>query len=135
MTRAPWPTRRMSAPNAGSNGEEMDTVSKEKRSEIMSRIRSESGIEILPESLRGLRLRKHPRGIFGRPDFGNKLRRIAIFIDGCFWHGCERHFRMPKSNMDFWARKIERNKRRDMLVNGELRANGWTVYRIWECQL
>jgi len=50
----------------------------------MSRIRSESGIEIIPNRMRGLYLRKHPKNVFGKPDFGNKARKIALFIDGCF---------------------------------------------------
>ena len=62
----------------------MDRFSKETRSRIMSRIRSESGIEIIPNRMRGLYLRKHPKNVFGKPDFGNKARKIALFIDGCF---------------------------------------------------
>lgn len=112
-----------------------DRVSKRKRSEIMSRIRSESGIEILPSRLKGMRLRRHPRGVFGSPDFGNKARRIAVFIDGCFWHGCPRHYRKPKTNKRYWHPKIENNRRRDRKVSRELRKAGWDVIRIWEHSL
>lgn len=112
-----------------------DTVSREKRSEIMSKVRSKSGIENLPDGMRGLYLRKHPRGVFGKPDFGNKTRRIALFIDGCFWHGCPGHYREPKSNVGFWRNKLERNRARDGLVTEKLREEGWKIYRIWEHEL
>lgn len=110
----------------------MDTVSAEKRSEIMSHIRSESGIEQLPDSLKGMHLRKHPKGIIGHPDFANKLRRIAVFIDGCFWHGCPMHYRMPKSNVEFWRRKYLRNTARDVGNTRALLSDGWRVIRVWE---
>jgi DNA mismatch endonuclease (patch repair protein) len=113
----------------------VDTVTRERRSEIMSRIRSESGIEILPQRLRGLYLRRHPRGVFGNPDFGNKTRRIAVFVDGCFWHGCPEHYREPKTNVDFWREKIRRNRERDESVSAVLRAMGWQVIRVWEHEL
>lgn len=109
-----------------------DIFTKEKRSEIMSRIKNQSTIEILPVQFRGLYLRKHPEGIEGRPDFGNKTRRIALFIDGCFWHGCPEHYRPPKSNRKYWIPKIRRNRVRDELVTRRLKSGGWTVIRIWE---
>jgi DNA mismatch endonuclease (patch repair protein) len=113
----------------------VDTVSIETRSRIMSRIRSESGIEILPERLKGLRLRRHPKGVFGNPDFGNKARRVAVFIDGCFWHGCPEHYREPRGNADFWREKVERNRARDKAVAESLGELGWMVIRIWEHEL
>jgi DNA mismatch endonuclease (patch repair protein) len=113
----------------------VDTVTREKRSGIMSRIRSESGIEVLPRRLRGLYLRRHPRGVFGSPDFGNKARRIAVFIDGCFWHGCPRCYREPKSNIEFWREKIKRNRQRDTEVTSKLESGGWRVIRVWEHEL
>lgn len=113
----------------------MDKVTKEKRSEIMSKIRSESGIENLPPRLRGLRLRRHPKGIYGNPDFGNKAGKIAVFVDGCFWHGCPEHYREPKSNVEFWREKIRRNRERDAAVSTVLEAMGWRVIRVWEHEL
>lgn len=110
----------------------MDTVSKKKRSWIMSRIRSTSSIEVLPKELRGLGLRAHPKGVFGKPDFGNKTRKIAVFIDGCFWHKCPEHFKMPKSNVKFWKAKIRANVKRDRVVDETLLDSWWTVIRIWE---
>lgn len=112
----------------------MDTVTKEKRSEIMSKIKSKSSIEVLPASFTGMRLRKHPN-IFGRPDFGNKSRKIAVFIDGCFWHCCPKHYRRPKSNTEFWDNKARTNKARDRKVSRELRKQGYSVTRIWEHDL
>lgn len=113
----------------------MDTVDTATRSRIMSCIRSESGIEILPKRFMGLYLRRHPKGVVGKPDFGNKTRKVAVFIDGCFWHGCPKCYREPKSNTGFWREKVERNKRRDAFVGDKLKGMGWIVIRVWECDL
>jgi len=112
-----------------------DKVSKEKRSQIMKQIKPVSKIERVPLRLKPLRLRHQPRGIFGNPDFANKSRKIALFIDGCFWHGCRFHFKCPKSHPEFWIKKITRNMERDAEVNVRLIENGWTVIRIWEHDL
>lgn len=58
--------------------------------------------------------------------------RIAVFIDGCFWHGCPEHGRTPKANQAYWRPKLARNKQRDLRVSQELAEDGWTVIRIWE---
>jgi DNA mismatch endonuclease (patch repair protein) len=63
------------------------------------------------------------------------LRQIAVFVDGCFWHGCSKHCRMPQGNREYWTRKIADNKTRDRFVNRQLRKRGWTVVRIWEHEL
>lgn len=68
----------------------------------------------------------------GTPDFVFPARRIAIFLDGCFWHGCPRCLRLPASNRAYWAAKIDRNRRRDRRTTRELRNRGWRVFRIWE---
>lgn len=68
----------------------------------------------------------------GKPDILFTKARIAIFVDGCFWHACPRHFTMPKSNKQFWKLKITRNKERDGEVNKALRRQGWRVIRFWE---
>ncbi|MCC7519379.1 MAG: DNA mismatch endonuclease Vsr [Verrucomicrobiae bacterium] len=68
----------------------------------------------------------------GTPDFAFPARKLAIFIDGCFWHGCPRHFRMPSTNRRYWCRKIAANKLRDRRTTCYLRRAGWTVLRIWE---
>jgi len=71
----------------------------------------------------------------GRPDFSFRKQKVAVFVDGCFWHGCPRCFRLPKQNRAFWKAKIEGNQKRDLSVNVRLRRLGWKVLRIKECQL
>jgi len=67
-----------------------------------------------------------------RPDFVFRRARLALFVDGCFWHGCPQHGTQPKGNAAFWRRKFSRNKKRDRLVTRTLRKSGWRVIRIWE---
>lgn len=83
--------------------------------------------------LRGWRL--HPPHIVGNPDLLIPRKRVAIFVDGCFWHGCPRCGHIPRTNRAYWLAKITRNKRRDRTVSKALRALGYHVLRIWECQL
>ena len=71
----------------------------------------------------------------GRPDFVFRAALIAVFVDGCFWHGCPEHYSPPVGNAAFWARKVLVNRRRDRLVDGQLRRLGWIVVRIWEHEL
>jgi len=73
--------------------------------------------------------------IHGRPDFVFLKLRVAVFVDGCFWHGCPRCYREPKSNRAFWRRKIAANRRRALIVNRELRKSGWLVLRVWQHEL
>ena len=68
----------------------------------------------------------------GRPDFVFRRERVAVFVDGCFWHACPACFRMPTSNVDYWRAKVKRNRRRDRLVTDELRRRNWHVVRVWE---
>lgn len=67
-----------------------------------------------------------------RPDIVFTRRKIAVFVDGCFWHGCPEHCKMPKTHVDYWANKIERNKTRDIADTLALEHAGWTVLRVWE---
>lgn len=67
-----------------------------------------------------------------RADIAFTKQRVAVFVDGCFWHGCPEHFVTPKANADFWARKIKANRTRDMDSEERLRSHGWTVLRCWE---
>jgi DNA mismatch endonuclease, patch repair protein len=84
----------------------------------------------------GLRYRKNARidvgGLTVTPDVVFRRERLAVFVDGCFWHGCPEHFRTPKTNAEYWAAKIARNRDRDDRVNAALVAEGWEVMRIWE---
>jgi len=67
-----------------------------------------------------------------RADVAFTRKRVAVFIDGCFWHGCPEHWRPPKSNQDYWVGKITRNRERDQLTDELLRAKGWKSVRVWE---
>ena len=70
--------------------------------------------------------------MFGRPDFVFPRQKVAVFVDGCFWHGCPRHYNVPANNAGFWRRKLEANRARDRLVTRMLRRAGWIVVRVWE---
>jgi DNA mismatch endonuclease (patch repair protein) len=70
-----------------------------------------------------------------RPDFVFLKSRTAIFVDGCFWHGCPKHATKPANNRSFWKKKLAGNKMRDRVVNQTLRSAHWRVLRIWECEL
>lgn len=74
-------------------------------------------------------------GLPGRPDLVFVSKRVAVFVDGCFWHRCPQHFRMPRSNRGYWEKKIARNESRDAAVSEQLAAKGWQVVRIWEHDL
>lgn len=73
--------------------------------------------------------------VFGKPDFVFRAGKVAVFVDGCFWHGCPRHATKPAGNREFWEAKLSRNKARDRKVSRTLRAAGWRVLRVWECAL
>lgn len=105
------------------------------RSEQMARVRSR---DTSPEvALRrelwhgGWRYRTHV-ALPGTPDLVFHRRRVAVFVDGCFWHGCPEHYRAPAANAEFWVAKVERNSRRDARVDAALAAAGWRVVRVWE---
>ena len=111
-----------------------------KRSEIMSRVRGRGNRAtelVLVKLLRRHRIAGWRRGarVFGRPDFVFAKQRLAVFVDGCFWHGCPRHGTRPASNAAFWKKKLARNRRRDKLVSRSLKRSGWRVLRIWQHDL
>lgn len=116
-----------------------DTVSKKKRSEIMSKIKSKnSKIEVEFRKAiwkKGFRYRKNPKGYFGKPDLVLKKYKTVIFVDSCFWHGCKKHYRIPSTQKDYWIPKIKRNKQRDKEVNRFYKKEGWRVIRVWEHDL
>ncbi len=70
-----------------------------------------------------------------RPDFVFPVRRLAVFVDGCFWHGCPRHGTRPRGNAAFWRAKFRRNQERDRRDTRRLRGAGWRVLRLWEHEL
>lgn len=118
-----------------------DTISKERRSWNMSRIR---GADTKPEVLvrswlfrDGFRFRKNDRRLPGAPDVVLPRYKVVIFVNGCFWHrhrGC-RYAYMPKSRIDFWTKKFAQNTVNDKLNRDRLEAMGWKVITIWECEL
>jgi DNA mismatch endonuclease (patch repair protein) len=117
-----------------------DVFSRSKRSHIMSRVKGRGNrttelklIEVFREF--GFRGWRRNSRMFGRPDFIFPTHRIAIFVDGCFWHGCPKHGQVPATNYTFWAEKLRRNKLRDRLVGKTLRKDGWIIFRIWQHEL
>lgn len=116
----------------------MDHVSKQVRSKIMAAVRSRGntttelplGKLLWASGLRGYR--KHWKAAVGKPDFAWPSRKIAVFVDGCFWHGCAKCKYLPRTNSDFWRNKMETNRARDKRVTRQLRSQGWTVLRFWE---
>ena len=110
-----------------------DTVSKKKRSQIMSKIRNkETNLELnFKELMKGLKFRYQPK-VFGKPDFASKKLKIAVFVDSCFWHKCPKCYIEPKSNKKYWLPKIEKNVKRDKINNRLLKKDGWKIIRIWQ---
>jgi DNA mismatch endonuclease (patch repair protein) len=112
-----------------------DDRSPAQRSETMRRVRSkDTSCEILLRRelhRRGLRYRLHTK-LSGKPDLVFASARVVVFVDGCFWHGCPEHCRVPSTNREYWERKIARNRERDGAATATLRREGWSVIRIWE---
>ncbi|PKJ59144.1 MULTISPECIES: very short patch repair endonuclease [Bacillus] len=81
---------------------------------------------------RGLRFRRNVKTLYGKPDIAIKKYKIVIFIDSCFWHACELHGQMPKTNRSFWEDKFKKNKSRDKEVTSYYLRNKWSILRIWE---
>ncbi len=117
-----------------------DVFTKEKRSEVMSRIRGKGNKDT--ELVMIQILRKHHisgwrrnQAVMGKPDFIFPKQKVALFVDGCFWHGCPKHSNMPKNNRAFWENKLQGNKVRDKYVSRTLRQAKWKVIRVWEHDL
>ena len=115
----------------------LDNVSKGIRSKIMRSIHSKN---TCPE----LKLRKAlwSRGFRYRIHYGKEKidvafpsKKVAIFVDGCFWHGCPIHSHLPKTNSAYWTPKLRKNIERDNVTNKRLKSHGWTVLRFWEHEL
>lgn len=119
----------------------VDRISKEKRSWIMSRIRSNNtSPEVIVRSFlhaSGLRFRIHRKDLPGNPDIVLSRIRTVIFIHGCFWHQCTlcRAGKIPKTNLSYWLPKLQRNTERDQKNIIALQSEGWNVIIIWACQI
>lgn len=117
-----------------------DWLSREQRSHNMASIRSKGNASTehtFLELLRKARIsgwRRH-LSLPGKPDFVFRSRRLAVFIDGCFWHGCPKCYRMPEDNRAYWRTKVQSNRIRDRRRTRELRSLKWRVLRIWEHSL
>jgi DNA mismatch endonuclease (patch repair protein) len=119
----------------------MDNVAPAVRSRTMAAVRSSGNrsterilrARLAQRGVRGWRL--NAQDVAGCPDFVFDRARVAVFLDGCFWHGCPACHRPPSSNQEYWTKKIARNRKRDRRVTRSLRGERWTVLRIWEHQL
>ena len=116
----------------------MDTISKDNRSLVMQQIRSkntkfERAVVVALKKLEKP-FRQHAN-LIGKPDIVSRKKKVVVFLDSCFWHGCRWHCRIPKSHRSYWVPKIQRNKDRAKVVNRVLKKEGWRVVRVWEHEL
>lgn len=118
----------------------MDVHNKKTRSFNMSRI---TGKDTKPELIlrkwlwnNGFRYRLHKKDLPGKPDIIFPGKKKTVFVHGCFWHkhNCK-YFKWPKSNVDFWKKKINETSKRDLRKNRELKSLGWDILVVWECEL
>lgn len=119
----------------------MDRLTPQRRSWLMSRVKSKNtSLEIAVRRLifrMGYRYRLHDRQLPGKPDLVFAGRKKIIFVNGCFWHGHEgcRYARLPKTRIGFWRTKMNINRVRDRTNIALLKANGWRVLIVWQCEL
>ncbi|GGF17903.1 hypothetical protein GCM10010954_15840 [Halobacillus andaensis] len=112
-----------------------DNLTKSQRIKNMKAIKSRSKLEDnITKALwrRGIRFRKNNSKLIGKPDISIKTYKIVIFVDSCFFHCCPKHGNTPKSNQDYWLKKLERNKKRDKEVSNHYKNNDWNILRVWE---
>lgn len=117
-----------------------DVFSKEKRSEIMRKVKSNKNKSTelkLLQYFKDNKITGWRRNVklYGKPDYVFPKKKVAVFVDGCFWHGHDCRNTHPKDNEDYWTKKIARNKNRDIEVTAHLEKLGYTVIRIWECDI
>jgi DNA mismatch endonuclease (patch repair protein) len=117
-----------------------DKLTRTERSLVMAAVRGRGNRSTelrLRDLFRKLRITGWRRGypLPGHPDFVFPKLRMVVFVDGCFWHGCPKHGRRPKSRCEYWNAKIDTNISRDRSVTSRLRLKGWRVIRIWEHEL
>jgi len=120
---------------------QMDTLSKRERSRTMAAVQAKDTrsterrlrAKLVAVGIGGWRYQA--ADLTGKPDFVFPRKRVVVFVDGCFWHGCPRCYRRPSSRRGYWDAKVARNKARDRRVTRTLRRMGWRVLRIWEHEL
>lgn len=115
-----------------------DKFSGEIRSKIMRSIKSKSKMEdrVCRELWnRGFRFRRNVRDLQGKPDIAIKKYKVAVFLDSCYWHLCDIHGHIPQSNVEYWSKKLLRNKERDRTNTESYIISGWHVLRVWEHQI
>ena len=112
-----------------------DNLMKEQRRKNMQAIKSQSQLENTVSKAvwnKGFRFRKNAKDLFGKPDISIKKYKVVIFIDSCFWHSYPLHGNRPKTNQEFWDKKLARNQERDQEVTQFYKDKGWNILRIWE---
>ena len=118
-----------------------DIMSRDKRSRLMSAVlgrgnqSTELALIALFRSWRIIGWHRHKRIAGCCPDFVFPRSRVAVFADGCFWHGCPRHYTKPAVRVGYWRSKVEDNRSRDKRAARRLRSRGWSVWRVWECTI
>jgi DNA mismatch endonuclease (patch repair protein) len=117
-----------------------DMFTPAERSRIMSKVKSRNNVAtelrlVLIFKEFGIRGWRRRMVVFGRPDFVFPAARLAVFVDGCFWHACPAHGSLPETNRAFWTQKFGRNKERDRVVSLKLKGLGWRVLRLWQHDL
>lgn len=115
-----------------------DNFSKETRSKIMRSIKSKTKMEDkVSKALwsKGLRFRRNVKDLPGKPDIAIKKYKAVIFLDSCYWHLCDTHGHIPQSNIEYWNKKLRRNKERDATITNYYINEGWNVLRVWEHQI
>ncbi len=117
-----------------------DVFGKEERSQIMRAVKSKNTksteqtlLKMFKEN--GIKGWRRTYDVKGHPDFVFLEKRVAIFVDGCFWHGHDCRNTRPSDNAEYWQKKRERNIQHDKTVTADFEKRGWTVLRIWECEL
>lgn len=115
-----------------------DKITAGQRSLLMKKIKAKSNLEdkVAKELFKkGIRYRRNSTKLLGKPDISIQKYKVVIFIDSCFWHHCPIHGIIPKSNLDYWKKKLTRNVERDFEVNSFYEERGWNILRVWEHEL